>query len=76
MARRSSRAPKKPAKAAKPARGRKSAAPAVAEVEIVEESGGTGWEAGVAIVTSLLLVAAIVCVDMMRGWYGEGLFGG
>ncbi len=72
MARRKSRAPKK---AAKP---RKSAPPppAAGDVEIVEESGGEGWETAVAVVTALILVAAIVCVDLQRGWYGEGLFGG
>ena len=73
MASRKNRASKKPAKAAKP---RKSTPAPAADVEIVEESGGDGWETAVAVVTALILIAAIVCVDLQRGWYGEGLFGG
>ncbi len=75
MARRSTRASKKPAKAPKARKSAPAAAP-VADVEIVEESGGDGWETAVAVVTALILIAAIVCVDLQRGWYGEGLFGG
>jgi hypothetical protein len=46
-----------------------------AEVEIVEEKQGTNWEGGVAIVTTMLLVAAILFTDYHLGvHYGAGMF--
>jgi hypothetical protein len=46
-----------------------------AAVEIVEEKQGTSWEGGVAIVTTLLLLAAILFTDYHLGvHYGEGMF--
>jgi len=41
----------------------------------VEEQGGPTWEAGVAILTTLLLIAAILFTDYHVGvHYGEGMF--
>ena len=54
-----------------------SKAPKVAavEVEVVEESAGPGWESGAAIVTTILLVAAILLVDFELGRaFGAGVF--
>ena len=45
-----------------------------AEVEVVEEETGYGFEEGVIFVTTLLLIVAFVMVDKARGAYGEGLF--
>ena len=45
-----------------------------AEVEIVEEEGGFGFEEGIVFITSIVLVVAFVMVDMARGGYGEGMF--
>lgn len=45
-----------------------------AEVEIVEEEGGFGFEEGVIFITSIVLIAAFIMVDMARGAYGEGMF--
>ena len=48
---------------------------ASAEVEVVEEKKGMGWEGGVAIVTTILLVVAVLCVDYDLGAkYGAGMF--
>jgi len=56
------------------ARSRKSAAP-VAEVEVVEESGGLTIDDGIPIITTVLLVAAILFVDYALGTqYGAGKF--
>ena len=33
------------------------------EVEVVEEQTGAGWETGVAVITTLMLLAAILFVD-------------
>lgn len=53
---------------------RKAAAPADAEVEVVEESKGLGIDDGIAIVTGLLLLAAFLFTDHYRGTrYGDGL---
>ena len=50
----------------------------VADVEApAEEAGGMGYDAGMAILTSLLLVSAIVIVDKMMakmGGPGTGIF--
>ncbi len=45
----------------------------VAEVEVVEESAGMGMEAGVGIVTFIVLLVALLMVDYDRGLnYGDG----
>ena len=44
------------------------------DVEVVEESSGIGFEGGVAIVTTLLLIGAIVMVDYELGPLGKALF--
>jgi hypothetical protein len=43
-------------------------------VEVVEEAPGIGIDAGIAILTSIILVAAIVLVDMMQAKNGDSLF--
>ena len=56
------------------AKSRKKAAP-VAEVEVVEESGGLTIDDGIPIITGILLIVAFVLVDYVLGsHYGEGLF--
>ncbi len=52
----------------------KSKKPMTAEVEVVEESKGEGIDSAIVIITSLLLVAAILFTDAFRGASGEGLF--
>jgi hypothetical protein len=42
------------------------------DVEVVEESSGLGVDAGIAIFTTILLIAAIVLVDMMQAKNGNG----
>lgn len=57
----------------KPAKGDNRAA--TSEVEVVEEKKGMGWEGGVAIITTILLVIAILCVDKDLGAkFGQGTF--
>jgi hypothetical protein len=60
--------------ASRPARASKSkAAPRKAQVEVVEEAGGGGIDAGIAIITTLLLVAAFLFMDKNLGeHYGAG----
>jgi hypothetical protein len=51
--------------------------PAPAEVDVVvdESKGGMGWAEGVAILTTLLLIAAILVTDYELGHhYGLGVF--
>jgi hypothetical protein len=43
------------------------------DVEVVEESPGLGIDAGIAILTTIVLIAAIVLVDMMRAKIDTGL---
>ena len=44
-----------------------------AEIEVVEESAGMGVEAGVGIVTFIVLLVALLMVDYDRGLnYGDG----
>ncbi len=55
------------------AKSRKAAAPA--EVEVVEESGGLTIDDGIPIISSILLIAAILFVDYaLANQYGEGTF--
>ena len=56
-------------------KSRKKAAPAVAEVEVVEESAGLSIDDGIPMVTTLVLLVAILVTDYVLGThYGEGLF--
>ena len=56
------------------AKSRKKVAP-VAEVEVVEESGGLTIDDGIPIITGVLLIVAFVLVDYVLGHhYGEGMF--
>ena len=57
-----------PARAA--AKSKKVASP---EGEVGEEAPGMGIDAGLAIVTSIVLVAALVLVDMIQGKNGDGI---
>jgi len=44
-------------------------------VEVVEEAGGgLNIDAGIAIITTVLLLAAILFVDRHLGHYGGGVF--
>ena len=45
-----------------------------ATVEVVEESGGSGIDAGIAITTFLILLAAILFVDSHLARYDAGMF--
>lgn len=60
----------------RPARSSSSkATPRKAQVEVVEESGSGGFDAGIAIITTILLVAAFFVLDYELGsHYGEGAF--
>ena len=42
------------------------------EVEVVEEQPGMGWETGVAIVTGILILVAILITDWGMGKHGGG----
>ncbi len=70
------RVPQRPARSAPPPRAKaKSKKPATAVgVEVVEDTPGMGFEAGVAIATSVILVAAILFLDKLLGQFGKGLF--
>ncbi|MBL6755697.1 MAG: hypothetical protein ISQ11_04755 [Planctomycetes bacterium] len=53
---------------------RRGAAAEVAEVEVVSEESGMGFEAGLAIITTIILLAAVLMIDYDRGaHYGEGM---
>ena len=41
---------------------------------MVEDAPGLGIDAGLAILTSIVLVAAIVLIDMMQAKNGDGIF--
>ena len=57
-----------PARAA--AKSKKVASP---EAEVGEEAPGMGIDAGLAVVTAIVLVAAIVLIDMMQGKNADGI---
>ncbi|HED65620.1 MAG TPA: hypothetical protein ENJ09_08695 [Planctomycetes bacterium] len=44
------------------------------EVEVVEEEGGGNIDTGIVAITTIVLIAAILLVDHLRGMYGEGMF--
>ena len=52
----------------------KPSAPAAAEIEVVEEEAGEGVETGILVITSLMLVAAILFIDKLLGMSGDGMF--
>lgn len=47
---------------------------AAAQVEVVEEEGGAGIDAGIAIMTCIMLVAAILFIDAHLARYDAGMF--
>ncbi len=56
-------------------KAKKERKPRTTEVEVVEESAGLGWETGVAILTGLVILAAILVTDWGLGKHcGEGIF--
>lgn len=70
------RARKKAATSRGPTRSqsRKAPAPAVAEVEVVEEEGGLGLEDGIIVLTTLALLVAIILIEShLVGVYGSGV---
>jgi len=52
----------------------KSKKAASAEVEVAEDAPGMGIDAGIAILTSVVLIGALVLVDMIQGKNGDGIF--
>ena len=45
------------------------------EVEVVEEKKGMGWEGAVGIVTTIILIAAILCADKdLAAKFNHGTF--
>lgn len=60
----------KPAPARAAAKSKKAA---TSDVEVVEESPGIGIDAGIAIMTAVMLLAALVCTDKIMGMFGEGI---
>lgn len=71
MAARSSRSSRG---ATAPRASAKSRRATTSEVEVVEEAPGMGLDAGIAIFTSLVLVAAIVLVDKLMSQFDKGFF--
>jgi hypothetical protein len=61
-------------RASAPRASAKSRRPSTAEVEVVEEAPGMGLDAGIGIVTSIVLVVAIVMVDKLMSQFGKGFF--
>jgi hypothetical protein len=49
-------------------------AEAVAEVDVVEERKPAGMEAGIAIMTTLALIGAILVIDYCLSGYGGAMF--
>ncbi len=48
----------------------------VTEVEVVEEASSGNFESGLAIATTVALVAALLLTDALHGKLGEGIFFG
>ena len=64
---------KRPARASRSKATSRKATPRKAQVEVVEEADGGGFDAGIAIITTILLVAAFIFLDKQLGQdYGEG----
>ena len=68
----SGRAPAKKDRAPK-AKSKKKPAPTT-EMEVVEEAAGEGIDTGVAVMTTLLLLAGILFLDKLRGMFDTGMF--
>ena len=63
--------------AAKPARTPKATSKkpaATTEVEVIEEAAGEGIDTGIVVMTSVILVTAILFVDKLRGIFDTGVF--
>ena len=71
MARRSSRGGKPEAREPKARSKKKSER---VSVEVVEETGGVGFEGGIAIATTVILLIALLCVDALLGKFADGMF--
>ncbi|MAE27654.1 MAG: hypothetical protein QF724_01940 [Planctomycetota bacterium] len=60
---------------ARQARSKSTRSKPAAEVEVVEEGGGMGIDDGIAIITTIVLLVAVLLVDYELGTnYGEGMF--
>ena len=69
------RGAKAPAARETRARSRKAAPVATAEVEVVEEERGMGIDEGLIVMSTLLLLAAVLVTDYVLGTYmNEGWF--
>jgi len=67
--------PRGGARGGQPARAAaKSKKPSTVEVDVVEEAPGMGIDAGLAVFTTVVLVAALVLVDMLHGHLNQGGF--
>ena len=44
-----------------------------AEVDVAADKGGLGIDAGLAIFTTLVLLGALVCLDMLHAMYEHGM---
>ena len=67
--------PRGGARGAQPARAAaKSKKPATVEVEVVEDAPGMGIDAGLAVFTTVALVAALVLMDMLHGHLNQSGF--
>jgi hypothetical protein len=51
----------------------KSKKAASADVEVTEPTGGLGVDAGLAILTTIVLIGAVVLIDMMQAKNGDGI---
>ena len=72
---RSTRASKASGGGDRKARSKSTRSAPVAEIEVVEEGGGMGIDDGIALVTTLVLMAAVLLVDYELGThYGGGMF--
>jgi hypothetical protein len=61
-------------RAAAPRATAKSRRTSTSDVEVLEEAPGLGLDAGIAVLTSVVLLAAIVLVDMLMGRIDKGFF--
>ena len=59
---------------AQPARAAAKSKKAAPEAESGEDKPGIGIDAGIAVVTTIVLLAALVVIDMMQGKNGDGIF--
>ena len=79
MARSRSRTSSRPSRSSKGAGERQASSKSprskpAAEIEVVEEGGGMGIDDGIAIITTIVLLVAVLLVDYELGTnYGEGM---